>query len=120
MAGLAVLVGLMSSVVPYSLELLSLRRLSAETSAVLTFISPATAAVAGWLVLDQQLGCPGIWPSCWCRRRAWVRSDPRRARPTIGLRPEPPKSLLSLWFLQPHHEPRTSLLCRSTALVFES
>ena len=57
--GLALIVGLMSSVIPYSLELLSLRRLSAETFAVLTSISPVTAAIAGWIVLGQQLGVPG-------------------------------------------------------------
>ncbi len=57
--GLALVVGLMSSVIPYSLELLSLRRLSAETFAVLMSISPVTAAVAGWLVLGQQLGVQG-------------------------------------------------------------
>ena len=57
--GLALVVGVMSSVIPYSLELLSLRRLSAETFAVLTSISPVTAALAGWLVLGQRLGVPG-------------------------------------------------------------
>jgi inner membrane transporter RhtA len=57
--GLALVVGLLSSVIPYSLELLSLRRLSAETFAVLTSISPVTAAIAGWLVLGQHLGVPG-------------------------------------------------------------
>lgn len=57
--GLALIVGLMSSVVPYSLELLSLRRLSAATFAVLTSLSPVTAALAGWLVLGQRLGLSG-------------------------------------------------------------
>jgi inner membrane transporter RhtA len=57
--GLGVLVGLLSSVVPYSLELLSLRRLPAETFAVLAAISPVTAAAAGWMVLGQQLGAAG-------------------------------------------------------------
>ncbi len=55
-AGLALVVGLLSSVIPYSLELLSLRRLSAATFAVLTSFSPVTAAIAGWLVLGQRLG----------------------------------------------------------------
>ena len=57
--GLGLTVGLMSSVIPYSLELLSLRRLSAETFAVLTSISPVTAALAGWLVLGQRLDVLG-------------------------------------------------------------
>jgi len=57
--GLGVVVGLMSSVIPYSLELVSLRRLPAETFAILTCISPVVAAVAGWLVLGQHLAVTG-------------------------------------------------------------
>lgn len=51
-----VVVGLMCSVIPYSLELISLRTLPASTFAVLTSLSPAVAAIAGWFVLGQQLG----------------------------------------------------------------
>ncbi|MEV0504462.1 EamA family transporter, partial [Streptomyces spectabilis] len=51
--GLAIAV--MSSGVPYALELLALRRLPAATFAVLTSLSPALAALAGYLVLDQGL-----------------------------------------------------------------
>lgn len=58
-AGLAIVVGLMCSVIPYSLELISLRTLPASTFAVLTSLSPAIAAVAGWFVLDQRLGPAG-------------------------------------------------------------
>jgi inner membrane transporter RhtA len=50
-----VAVGLMSSVIPYTLEMLSLRTLPAGTFAVLTCLSPVIAALAGWLVLGQQL-----------------------------------------------------------------
>jgi inner membrane transporter RhtA len=45
--GLGAIVGVMSSVIPYSLELISLRRLPPETFAILTFLSPVVAAVAG-------------------------------------------------------------------------
>lgn len=55
-AGLAIVVGLMCSVVPYSLELISLRTLPPSTFAVLTSLSPAIAALTGWLVLHQRLG----------------------------------------------------------------
>ncbi|SPE57621.1 Inner membrane transporter RhtA [Streptomyces netropsis] len=51
--GLAIAV--MSSGVPYTLELLALRRLPTATFAVLTSLSPALAATAGYLVLDQGL-----------------------------------------------------------------
>jgi inner membrane transporter RhtA len=56
---LGLTVGVMSSVIPYSLELISLRRLSAGTFAILTSVSPVTAAIAGRLVLGQELGLSG-------------------------------------------------------------
>ena len=58
-AGLGVTVAVMCSVIPYSLELMSLRTLSPETFAILTCLSPVIAALAGWLVLGQQLGLAG-------------------------------------------------------------
>jgi len=57
--GLGAIVGVMSSVIPYSLELISLRRLPPETFAILTCLSPVVAAVAGWLMLGQQLAVTG-------------------------------------------------------------
>ncbi|MFD9359702.1 DMT family transporter [Streptomyces sp. NPDC060031] len=50
-AGVAVL----SSVLPYTLELLALRRLPAPTFAILMSLEPAIAATAGFLVLHQAL-----------------------------------------------------------------
>jgi inner membrane transporter RhtA len=57
--GLGAIVGVMSSVLPYSLELISLRRLPPETFAILTCLSPVVAAVAGWLILGQHLAVTG-------------------------------------------------------------
>jgi inner membrane transporter RhtA len=57
--GLGITVGVMSSVIPYSLELVSLRRLPPETFAILTCLSPVVAAVAGWLILGQHLAVSG-------------------------------------------------------------
>ncbi|WP_435811226.1 EamA family transporter [Streptomyces termitum] len=48
-------VALLSSVLPYTLELLALRRLPAPTFAVLMSLEPAIAAGAGLLVLHQAL-----------------------------------------------------------------
>ncbi|MEU2550739.1 EamA family transporter [Streptomyces sp. NPDC013313] len=48
-------VALLSSVLPYTLELLALRRLPAHTFAVLMSLEPAIAAAAGFLVLGQAL-----------------------------------------------------------------
>ncbi|MFE2278800.1 DMT family transporter [Streptomyces sp. NPDC059454] len=48
-------VAVLSSVLPYTLELLALRRLPASTFAVLMSLEPALAAAAGFLILDQAL-----------------------------------------------------------------
>ncbi|MBO8191015.1 EamA family transporter [Streptomyces oryzae] len=56
--GLGLAVALLSSGVPYSLELLALRRLPAPTFAVLMSLAPAIAALAGFLVLGQTLSLP--------------------------------------------------------------
>ncbi|MER5935392.1 EamA family transporter [Streptomyces sp. NPDC002054] len=49
-------VAVLSSVLPYTLELLALRRLPAPTFAILMSLEPAIAATAGFLVLHQALG----------------------------------------------------------------
>jgi len=49
-------VALVSSVVPYSLELEALRRLPARVFGVLMSLEPAVAALAGLVVLGQALG----------------------------------------------------------------
>lgn len=52
---LGLAVALMSSVLPYTLELLALRRLPAATFAVLMSLEPAIAAAAGFILLHQAL-----------------------------------------------------------------
>ncbi|WP_155058987.1 EamA family transporter [Streptomyces blattellae] len=48
-------VAILSSVLPYTLELLALRRLPASIFAILMSLEPAVAATAGFLVLQQAL-----------------------------------------------------------------
>ncbi|WP_328299426.1 EamA family transporter [Streptomyces sp. NBC_00435] len=48
-------VAVLSSVLPYTLELLALRRLPAPTFAILMSLEPAIAATAGFLVLNQAM-----------------------------------------------------------------
>ncbi len=48
-------IAVLSSVLPYSLELLALRRLSAQVFGIMLSIEPAVAALAGLLVLHQRL-----------------------------------------------------------------
>lgn len=57
---LALAVAVLSSVIPYSLELWSLRTLAPATFAVLTCMSPVIAVIAGWVVLGQRL----TWLHC--------------------------------------------------------
>ncbi|MCJ1680567.1 EamA family transporter [Streptomyces sp. APSN-46.1] len=52
---LGVGVAVLSSVLPYTLELLALRRLPASTFAILMSLEPAIAASAGFLVLRQAM-----------------------------------------------------------------
>ncbi len=49
-------IAVLSSALPYSLELLALRRLSASVFGILLSLEPAAAALAGLLVLGQVLG----------------------------------------------------------------
>lgn len=56
--GIGALVALMSSVVPYTLELFALRRIGPGTFGILMSLDPALAAAAGVLVLAQH---PGGW-----------------------------------------------------------
>ncbi|PRY61548.1 inner membrane transporter RhtA [Knoellia remsis] len=48
-------IALLSSVLPYSLELVALRRLSAQVFGILLSLEPAVAALAGLLILGQRL-----------------------------------------------------------------
>jgi inner membrane transporter RhtA len=54
--GIGLLVALLSSVIPYSLEVEALRRLPANVFGVLMSLEPGIAALAGYLVLGQDLG----------------------------------------------------------------
>ena len=53
---IAVVVALASSVIPYSLETEALRRMPRNVFGVLMSLEPAVAALAGFLVLSQELG----------------------------------------------------------------
>lgn len=52
--GLAVAV--LSSTLPYSFEMMALRRLPRRVFGILVSAAPAIAALAGWLILDERLG----------------------------------------------------------------
>ncbi len=52
--------GILSSAIPYSIDLLVLRRMSQQLFSVLQSVQPAAAALAGLVVLGQALA-PGSW-----------------------------------------------------------
>ncbi|WP_206055741.1 EamA family transporter [Nocardioides sp. GY 10127] len=58
-------VGLLSSVVPYSCELVALRTLRPSVFGILMSLEPAAAALAGLLVLGETLG-PAQWLALVC------------------------------------------------------
>lgn len=51
--GLALLMAILASVIPYTLELAALRRIPQRVFGVLLSLEPVVAAVAGWLLLHQ-------------------------------------------------------------------
>lgn len=53
--GLGAAVAVLSSTIPYALELIALRRLPASAFAILMSLAPATAALAGFVLLGQRL-----------------------------------------------------------------
>jgi len=54
--GLGLAVALLSSALPYTLEMLALKRLPRRVFGILVSSAPAVAALAGFLVLGEQLG----------------------------------------------------------------
>ncbi|MEQ6902332.1 EamA family transporter [Nocardioides sp. YIM 152588] len=77
-------VGLLSSVVPYSAELVALRRLPAATFGVLMSLEPAAAALVGLLVVGETLA-PAQWLAIGCVVAASIgatrAAGPRQAAP---------------------------------------
>ena len=55
LVALGAAVAVLSSTIPYALELVALRRLPAATFAILMSLAPATAAIAGFVLLGQHL-----------------------------------------------------------------
>ncbi|GGZ45570.1 membrane protein [Streptomyces inusitatus] len=85
-------VALMSSVLPYTLELLALRRMASPTFAVLMSLEPAIAAAAGFLVLSQALSLTDALAIALVIAASMgaVRTQTRRRTPE-PVKPEPVK-----------------------------
>jgi inner membrane transporter RhtA len=81
---IGLLVGLLSSVVPYSLELAALRSMPPKVFGILMSLEPAAAALAGLVLLGELLG-PVEWLAMVCVVAASVgitRSPSSRPTPT--------------------------------------
>jgi inner membrane transporter RhtA len=59
-AAVGAVAGLLSSVIPYSLELEALRRIAVGTFGVLMSMEPAVAALIGLIALGQGLATPDV------------------------------------------------------------
>ncbi|RAJ71415.1 inner membrane transporter RhtA [Streptomyces sp. Amel2xB2] len=81
--GLGAAVAVLSSGVPYTLELFALRRLPAATFALLMSLMPVAAATAGFLVLGQRLGARELAAIALVvvASMGAVRTPPARRRP---------------------------------------
>jgi len=53
-------IGVLSSVVPYSLELLALRRIATNVFGILLSVEPAVSALIGFILLGQALAAPQV------------------------------------------------------------
>ncbi len=80
-----VAVAVLSAVLPYSLELAALRRLPTRTVGVLTSLEPASAGLAGVLVLDEHLNL-AQWSALACVGAASAGAVVRREKSDSGPR----------------------------------
>ena len=53
--GQALVIALLATAIPYALDLMALKRLSKLSYGTLSSLSPALAALAGWLLLKEQI-----------------------------------------------------------------
>jgi len=90
--GIGAAVAVLSSAVPYSLELAALRRMHAATFGVLLSLDPAVAALSGWAVLGQRLRW-SEWVALGCVVAASAAASltARRRTPPAGPAAEPPE-----------------------------
>ena len=82
--GLCIAAGVLSSALPYSADTLILRRITPRLYSVLTSVSPAIAALFGWLVLSEALtAIEGLGIAIVCAAAALaIATQP--AAPTLG------------------------------------
>ncbi|MFC7880974.1 DMT family transporter [Streptomyces sp. NPDC057376] len=85
-------VAVLSAVLPYSLELAALRRLPTRTVGLLASLEPASAGLAGVLVLDEDLKLVQ-WTALMCVGAASAGTVTRRQAESPPVRPGPSHSV---------------------------
>ncbi len=87
--GVGLAVALLSTAVPYGIEMQVLRRMPTALFSLLTCLSPVAAALTAWAVRGQELGAPDLAGMALviaaCAAAVWA----GRERPVRGTGPEP-------------------------------
>lgn len=83
---IAVGIALLSSAIPYSLEMLALKRLPAQTFSILMSGEPACAALSGFLILGEQLSL-SQWIAIACVMAASIGSSLSARKRTLPAEP---------------------------------
>lgn len=79
-------VAVLSSALPYSLEMIALKRLPTRTFGILMSLEPALAALSGWVFLREQL-TPVQWAAIGCVILASAGSS-ATSKPSVATAPE--------------------------------
>ena len=82
--GIGLVVAVLSSALPYTLEMYALRRLPSRTFGILMSLEPVVAALVGFLLLGERLDV-GQWIAvvCVCVASAGATRTAREAPPPI-------------------------------------
>jgi inner membrane transporter RhtA len=81
--GWGAVIALLATLVPYGLEMIALRGMSAATFGVTTALAPASAALFGWVIAGQSLGWWAVAGMALVTiASAGAASDEARGRPT--------------------------------------
>ncbi len=85
--GLALIVAVLSSALPYTLEMIALKRTPAKTFSILMSVEPAIAALSGWVFLRERL-IGTQWLALVCIMLASVGSALSARAPVLAVEPE--------------------------------
>jgi inner membrane transporter RhtA len=85
--GVALIVAVLSSALPYTLEMVALKRIPAKTFSILMSVEPAIAALSGWVFLRERL-IGAQWLAIFCIMFASFGSALSARTPVLATEPE--------------------------------